>query len=270
MLLGQCSFCDYYYGQQGYHPKRISQIIEELQHYNRSYGATKFIFVDECIPPAFYNKLALAIIESGLKINFYSFARLEDGFTPEVFKNLYEAGARMFLWGYECESIRVMKLMNKGINAERRLQILTDARNAGIWNNGLFIFGYPTETPEEIERTMAVIRNNRHVIPSVTLSNFALKKHSLLKEHTGENGVLDYKENGEFYTVYQDTVDGVSSQDRRAYRRGFQFDFLDENAHSLWAVVFSDFDHLLLYLSKYGCDYVNNYRSEKRIAPEFR
>lgn len=267
---GKCSFCDYHYGQQGYHPKRIDRIIDELRYYVETYGATKFIFVDECIPPVFYNKLALAIIESGLKIHFYSFARLEDGFTPEVFKNLYNAGARMFLWGYECESLRVMKLMNKGINAERRMEILTDARNAGIWNNGLFIFGYPTETPEEIERTMAVIRSNRRVIPSVTLSNFALKKHSLLKEHIGENGVLSYEENGEFYTVYRDTVDGVASQDRRAYRRDFQFEFLDENANSLWAVVFSDFDHLLLYLAKYGCDYVNDYRSEKRIAPEFR
>ena len=267
---GKCSFCDYHYGQQGYHPKNIERIIDELRYYVNTYGATKFMFVDECIPPAFYNKLALAIIASGLKIHFYSFARLEDGFTPEVLKNLYDAGARLFLWGYECESLRVMKLMNKGINAERRMEILTDARNAGIWNNGLFIFGYPTETPEEIESTMAVIRNNRRVIPSVTLSNFALKKHSLLKEHIGENGVLGFEENGEFYTVYRDTVDGVASRDRRAYRRNFQFEFLDENANALWAVVFSDFDHLLLYLVKYGCDYVNDYRSKKRIAPEFR
>ncbi len=267
---GKCSFCDYHYGQQGYHPKHIDRIIDELRYYVAAYGATKFMFVDECIPPVFYNQLALAIIRSGLKIHFYSFARLEDGFTPEVLKNLYDAGARMFLWGYECESLRVMKLMNKGINAERRMEILTDARNAGIWNNGLFIFGYPTELPEEIEDTMAVIRNNRRVIPSVTLSNFALKKHSLLKEHIGENGVLSYEENGEFYTVYRDTVEGVASQDRRTYRRDFQFDFLDENANSLWAVVFSDFDHLLLYLAKYGCDYVNDYRSDKRIAPEFR
>lgn len=267
---GKCSFCDYHYGQQGYHPKSIGRIIDELRYYIDTYGATKFMFVDECIPPAFYNRLALAILEAGLKINFYSFARLEDGFTPEVLKNLYDAGARLFLWGYECESLRVMALMNKGINAERRMEILTDARDAGIWNNGLFIFGYPTESPEEIERTMEVIRQNRRVIPSVTLSNFALKKHSALKENIGENGVLGYESNGAFYTVYRDTIEGVASSERRAYRRNFQFAFLDENANALWAVVFSDFDHLLLYLSRFGCDYVNDYRSEKRIAPEFR
>ncbi len=267
---GKCSFCDYAYGQQGYSPKHIGRIIKELKYYIKTYRASKFIFVDEAIPPKFYNLLATAIIEADLKINFYSFARLETGYTPEVLANLYKAGARLFLWGYECESKRVMELMNKGIDVDKRLDILTDARNAGIWNNGLFIFGYPTETLDEIKETMAVIRDNRRVIPSCTLSNFALKKHSILKETIGENGIVDYSSNGEFYTVFKDVIDGVPQGDRRTLRRDFQFDFLDENANSLWAVVFSDFDHLLLYLSKYGCDYVNSYRSEKRICPEFR
>lgn len=267
---GKCNFCDYAYGQQGYSPKHIGRIIKEIKHYMKTYHATKFIFVDEAIPPKFYNLLSTAIIEAGLKINFYSFARLETGYTPEVLANLYRAGARLFLWGYECESPRIMQMMNKGIDVEKRLDILTDARNAGIWNNGLFIFGYPTETIDEIKETMAVIRENRRVIPSCTLSNFALKKHSILKETIGENGIVDYSSNGEFYTVFKDVIDGVSQSDRRTLRRDFQFAFLDENAHSLWSVVFSDFDHLLLYLSKYGCDYVSSYRSEKRICPEFR
>ena len=267
---GKCAFCDYFYGQQSYSPKHIPRIIAELRHLSERYGASKFIFVDEAIPPAFYNQLAKAILEAGLKIHYYSFARLEDGYTPEVFKNLYASGARLFLWGYECESLRIMKLMNKGINAEHRMEILTDAREAGIWNNGLFIFGYPTETNEEIAQTMDVIRKNRRVIPSCTLSNFALKKHAKLAEEVGENGVLDYSENGEFYTVFKDRVDGVAQAERRRLRRQFQFDFLDENSHALWSVVFSDFDHLLLYLAKYGCDYVSEYRSEERICPEFR
>ena len=267
---GKCSFCDYAYGQLGYCPKRIDRIIDEIRYYVDNYSASKFMFIDEAIPPVFYNKLALAIIESGLDITYYSFARLENGYTAEVLKNLYDSGARIFMWGYECESLRVMELMNKGINAERRLDILLDSHKAGIWNNGLFIFGYPTETPEEIEQTMNIIRNNRDIINSCTLSNFSLKKHSLLKESVGSNGIISYTENGEFFTSYKDVMDGVSQSDRRELRRKFQFEFTEENKNSLWSVVFSDFDHLLLYLSEYGCDYVRNYRSDERICPEFR
>lgn len=267
---GKCSFCDYPYGQQGYSPKNIERIIKELKYFINTYGASKFMFVDEAVPPKFYNALALAIIKEGLKINFYSFARLETGYTSEVLKNLYDAGARLFLWGYECHSERVMKLMNKGIDVEKRLSILSDARRAGIWNNGLFMFGYPTETLEETRKTMAVIRENRDIIPSCTLSNFSLKKNSRLVKSIGENGVERYTSAGEFYIVYKDVIDGISQAERRTLRRSFQSEFLEENANSLWAVVFSDFDHLLLYLSEYGCDYVSSYRSEKRICPEFR
>ena len=267
---GKCSFCDYPYGQQSYCPKNIDRIIDEIKHFINKYGATKFMFVDEAIPPKFYNTLALAIIKEGLKINFYSFARLEEGYTPEVLLNLYNAGARLFLWGYECHSRRIMELMNKGINIDKRIDILRAAREAGIWNNGLFMFGYPTETIEEIKNTMRVIRENRDIIPSCTLSNFSLKKNSGLVKNIGKNGVEAYSEAGEFYIVYKDVIDGVSQSERRKLRRDFQFDFLNENSNSLWSVVFSDFDHLLLYLSEYGCDYVSSYRSEKRICPEFR
>ena len=267
---GKCTFCDYAYGQQGYSPKHIPRVIEELKFLMDRYGASKFIFVDEAIPPAFYNRLALAISEAGLRIHYYSFARLEDGYTPEVFRNLYRSGARLFLWGYECESLRIMEMMNKGINAENRIRILSDAREAGIWNNGLFIFGYPTETLEEITATMNVIRQNRRIIPSCTLSNFTLKKHAQLIEDNGDTGVLGYAPNGDFYTSYKDQISGVVQEERRALRRNFQFEFLEENAHTLWPIVFSDFDHLLLYLARYGCDYVSSYRSRNRICPDFR
>ena len=267
---GKCTFCDYAYGQQGYSPKHIPRVIDELRFLIDRYGASKFIFVDEAIPPSFYNRLALAIIESGLKINYYSFARLEDGYTPEVFRNLYLSGARLFLWGYECESLRIMEKMNKGINAENRIKILSDAREAGIWNNGLFIFGYPTETMEEISATMEVIRKNRRIIPSCTFSNFTLKKHAQLIADNGDTGVLGYVPNGDFYSSYKDSISGVIQEERRALRRNFQFDYLDENAHKLWPVVFSDFDHLLLYLSHYGCDFVCDYVSPNRICPDFR
>ena len=267
---GKCNFCDYPYGQQGYHPKHINRIIDEIKHMIKTYNASQFMFVDEAIPPKFYNELALAIIRENLNITFYSFARLETEYTPEVLANLYKAGARLFLWGYECSAPRIMELMNKGIDVDKRMQILSDARDAGIWNNGLFMFGYPTETLEETKETMRVIKENRRIIPSCTLSNFSLKKNSRLKENIGENGVESYTSGGEFYIVCKDVIDGISQSDRRSLRRDFQFEFLDENWNTLWPVVFSDFDHLLLYLSKYGCDYVNSYRSDKRICPEFR
>ncbi len=267
---GKCTFCDYYYGQQCYDTKKIPDVIDEIKHFMNKYGTKNFLFIDEAVPPKYYNKLADAILENNLEIYFYSFVRLEKGFTREVLDNLYKAGFRIGLWGYEAWSERVMKMMNKGIDLSERIRILRDAREAGIWNNALFIMGYPTETREEIEKTISVMYEHRDIISSCTPSNFSLKKNAILMNFIGKNGLLGFETNGEFYTVYKDKIDGVPQWERREIRRQFHTDYIEANKHCLWPINYSDTDHILLYLSKYDCDYVSGYRSERNICLQFR
>ncbi len=267
---GKCTFCDYYYGQQCYDTKKIPDVINEIRHFMNKYGVKHFLFIDEAIPPKYYNQLANAIIENNLEVYFYSFVRLEKGFTREVLDNLYKAGFRIGLWGYEAWSERVMQMMNKGIDLSERIRILRDAREAGIWNNALFIMGYPTETREEIEKTISVMYEHRDIISSCTPSNFSLKKNAILMKFIGTNGLLGFETNGEFYTVYKDKIDGIPQWERREIRRQFHTDYIEANKHCLWPINYSDTDHILLYLSRYTCDYVAGYRSERNICLQFR
>ncbi len=267
---GKCTFCDYYYGQQCYDTKKIPDVINEIRHFMNKYGVKHFLFIDEAIPPKYYNQLANAIIENNLEVYFYSFVRLEKGFTREVLDNLYKAGFRIGLWGYEAWSERVMQMMNKGIDLSERIRILNDAREAGIWNNALFIMGYPTETREEIEKTISVMYEHRDIINSCTPSNFSLKKNAILMKFIGTNGLLGFETNGEFYTVYKDKIDGIPQWERREIRRQFHTDYIEANKHCLWPINYSDTDHILLYLSRYTCDYVAGYRSERNICLQFR
>lgn len=267
---GKCSFCDYYYGQQCFDIKKIDSVIDEFRYYIEKYGIRRFAFIDEAIPPVYYIKLAKAIIDAKLDICYYSFARLEKEFTPEAMEILHESGARICLWGYEAYSERVLGLMNKGIDAGRREEILRNAHNAGIWNNVLFIIGYPTETREEIEQTLDFVRNNRDIVNSVTPSNFSLKKNAILHDEIGKGGILAGKTNGEFYTVCKDEIEGVPQHIRREIRRNFHLELITDYSGSIWPVNYSDFDLLLLYLSKYPLDYVANYKSEENLTIMFR
>lgn len=267
---GKCTFCDYYYGQQCFDIKKIDVVIKEIKYFMDRYKVKHFLFIDEAIPPKYYNELATAILKNNLEIYFYSFVRLEKGFTREVLDNLYKAGFRMGLWGYESSSERIMQMMNKGIDVNERLRILRDAKEAGIWNNGLFIMGYPTETREEIEKTISVIYENRDIIHSCTPSNFSLKKNAILMKFIGKNGLLGYETNGEFYVVLKDEIEGVPQWERREIRRKFHSDYIEANKHCLWPINYSDTDHILLYLSKYTCEYVSGYRSENDICLQFR
>lgn len=255
----KCTFCDFYTGQQCFDIKSVNHAVDEIQHLVNKYGFRHFIFVDEAVPPKYYDKLATEIISRGLKIYFYSFARMEKAFTKDVLQNLYNAGARMFSWGYEAESERVMKLLNKGIDCSYRKTLLQHAMDVGLWNQCTFLLGYPGETPEETESTKKVIWN-RELIHSCTPSNFALKKNALLINETNEAGIKNIADNGDFHISCNYVVDGKATQNIKKDRMDFQIDFLKKTADSLWSLDFTDTDHILLYTSRYGAKWVREYK----------
>lgn len=255
----KCTFCDFYTGQQCFDIKSVETAVNEIEHLVNKYGFKHFIFVDEAVPPKYYDRLATEIIKRGLKIYFYSFARMEKAFTKEVLQNLYNAGARMFSWGYEAESERIMKLLNKGIDCSYRKTLLKNAMDVGLWNQCTFLLGYPGETPEETQATKDVIWD-RELIHSCTPSNFALKKNALLINEVDDAGIKDVKDNGNFHISCNYVVDGKATMNIKKDRMDFQIDFLKKTADSLWSLDFTDTDHILLYVSKYGAEWVRKYR----------
>ena len=255
----KCTFCDFYTGQQCFDIKSVGHAVDEIEALVNKYNVRHFIFVDEAVPPKYYDKLATEIIRRGLKIYFYSFARMEKAFTKEVLQNLYNAGARMFSWGYEAESERVMKLLNKGIDCSYRKTLLQHAMDVGLWNQCTFLLGYPGETPEETEATKKVIWN-RELIHSCTPSNFALKKNAILINETDDAGIRNITDNGDFHISCNYVIDGKSTVNVKKDRMDFQKDFLIKTADSLWSLDFTDTDHIMLYTSKYGAKWVREYR----------
>ncbi len=256
---GKCTFCDFYTGQQCYDTKSVERAVDEVEFLIEKYGFRHFAFVDEAVPPAYYNRFAKELIKRNVKINFYSFARLEKGFTSEVLKNLYDAGACFFAWGYEAHSPRIMKLLNKGVDVDYRLTLLKNAKEIGLWNHCTFLLSYPTETFEETEATKEVIRN-RELINSCTPSNFALKKNAILHDMADDMGIKNIVNNGDFHVSCNYEIAGMQTGDIKRNRMEFQLDFLEKTKDSLWSLTFTDTDHLMLYLAKYGTKWVYDYK----------
>lgn len=258
---GKCTFCDFYTGQQKFDMKSVVRAVDEVEYLSKRYNSKLFTFVDEAVPPKFYNEFAKEVIKRGLEIYYYSFARLEKAFTPEVLKNLYDSGARFFMWGYEAESERIMKLINKGVDLNFRKKILADARDAGLWNLCTFLLCYPTETPEELQSTIDVIYDH-DLVNTCTPSNFALKKNAILKNEASTVGINDFTENGQLHISYKYQSDTQTMEEVKFKRNSFEKKFLEDTADRLWAHTFTESDFLLMYLAKYGRDYVKNYRLE--------
>ena len=259
----RCTFCDFYTGQQKFDIKGVPHAADEVERLVKRYGAKNFIFVDEAVPPVYYDRFATELRRRNLHINFYSFARFDKGFTREVLQNLFDAGAKFFSWGYEAASPRLLKLMNKGIDPEVRDRILNDCVEIGIWTQCTFLLGYPTETPEELRQTLDVIEN-RDLINSCTPSNFVLKKNAILKDEAEEVGITDFTSNGDFHISYSYHAKSTTMELVKKNRMDFERRFLAATADCLWSLGFTDTDHLLLYLSRYGRDWVRDYRLRYR------
>ncbi len=259
----KCTFCDFYTGQQCFDIKSVNTAADEIQSLVNKYGCKHFIFVDEAVPPKYYDQLATEIINRGIEIYFYSFARMEKSFTKEVLQNLYNAGGRFFCWGYEAESERVMKILNKGIDCSYRKTLLENAKEVGLWNHCTFLLGYPGETKEETEATKNVIRN-RNLVDSCTPSNFALKKNAIMINEVDRAGLENIKDNGDFHISCNYVMNGKETRNIKKERMDFQLDFLKKTADSLWSIEFTDTDHILLYTSKYGAQWVRDYRLKYR------
>ena len=256
---GKCTFCDFYTGQQKFDMKSVVRAVDEVEFLSKKYNSPYFNFVDECIPPKFYHAFAKEIIKRGIKIYFYSFARLEKAFTREVLEDLYKSGARFFMWGYEAESERVMALMNKGIDLKHRKRILRESAESGLWNLCTFLLGYPSETQEELQATIDTIYDES-LVDTSTPSNFALKKNAILKDHIEDAKITDYESNGELHISYKYHSSVTTMEEIKKKRNAFEKQFLIDTADKLFPHTFTESDFLLMYLAKYGRDYLKSYR----------
>jgi len=258
----KCSFCDHDFGMH-YNIKNLDKLIYEIKYFKDNYGITKFEFIDEAINPAYMKVMCERFIQENLNIEFFCDARLEQGFTKELFELAYKAGLRMVLWGYESGSKRIMELINKGIDVDNRLDILRNSRNAGIFNFAFIFFGFPAETKEDAMMTINEICNNTDIINTYGKSMFTMGKHTKLREAPEKYGVVGQTfQEAEFSPTYHYEAKGMSKKElneimnlcttmaAKAYGNALPFQLITREI-------------MLLYLSKYGTENVCNYKFEE-------
>lgn len=254
---GKCAFCDFFMGKPTYLPKKIETVIKEIETAKNKYGIDKFELTDEAIPPQYYFEFANKLLEKNMNIKFFSMARLEEQYTKENLDKLYKAGLRLLNWGYEATSERVLEKMNKGINPKTRLEILKNSSEALIWNRGSFIFGFPGETYEEGMMTVNTIKENMDIIHSYNAMQFALRRHSQITKNIENYDIVSFADTEEFSDniLIKDKV--LKEEEKLDYIKQVRDIYQNQNGTRLWRVLMPT-SFMLLYLSKYGRDYVRD------------
>ena len=269
---GRCAFCDLSFGKK-YSIKSVNRLVDEIEYYINVSGIKKFWFIDETIKPEYYIEFAREILKRKLNINYYGLARLENNFTEENCKLLYKSGLRTLMWGYECASERVFKMMNKGINPSNRLQILKNSANAKIWNHLFLIFGFPSENEIEANETISEIVNNKNIVGTYLAHIFSLQRHSFIKENCDKYGITSFFEKEEF----EECLDIDYQNSNLLLSRSVLENKIDTLSKLFWendqksAIRYLLSTDFLLYLSNYGYDDIKNITADfinfdKRIS----
>ena len=155
----RCSFCVYpqtFTGRK-YRFRSIENIIGEMEFVVREFPEARSIFFEDDTLTANKKRcmeFADAIIKSGINIPWTANSRIE--LDLETMLKIKAAGCRQLCVGFESGNQNVLNSMKKGIKKDRMFRFMEDARKAGIFIHGCFMMGFPRETLENIEQTIAL------------------------------------------------------------------------------------------------------------------
>jgi radical SAM superfamily enzyme YgiQ (UPF0313 family) len=256
---GKCVFCTLYTViGPGYRGRTIEQTVEDMRVLQQKYGANSFYLAIEDLPPNMAKRFPEAILEAGLKVNWWCDARLEhDVFTAETCRKLAESGCKRIAYGYESSSQRVLTAMCKGIDPEKSLELIRNTHAAGISVTLYAMVGFPTETREEARATLRTILANQQHIQEVSVRVFYLDESSEIFRRRSEFDIVEvYPDPEADLQVYYDfkTASGMSRPEARqtyleftaALRSHFP---VFQNTNMLYHELKS---HYFLYLVKHG------------------
>ncbi len=166
---GQCAFCNMHNSHQYYEfePDAFADHIRPKSLYQ---------FVDNIIP---IKRLAgFSQIFKDKDIRYYAYSRVEPDPDPESFRQAYESGCRVIMWGVESGSQKMLDLMDKGIRLDWIKNTLKASADAGIKNIIYIIVGYPGETEETLKETLRFLGSIKEHIHIVAPNIFSVQPGS--------------------------------------------------------------------------------------------
>jgi hopanoid biosynthesis associated radical SAM protein HpnJ len=150
-----CTFCLWPQTLSG-HAWRVrssENVAQEVRQALRLFPDAKEFFFDDDT----FNIRKDRVIDVSSKLKPLGFrwsctARINSDY--DTLKAMADAGARLFIVGYESGDPGILKNIKKGATVEQAIQFTKDCKKVGIKIHGDFIIGLPGETKETIKRTL--------------------------------------------------------------------------------------------------------------------
>ncbi len=179
----KCSFCDTSLSYiKDYDTVGAETLVNRIEQLIAQTGLTGFHFVDEAAPPSVLKNLAIELLNRNINISWWTNIRFEKNYTPDLCRLLAKSGCIAVSGGLETVSDRLLDLMNKGVNLDKAVSVLSSFNRAGIMVHAYLMYGFPTQTEQETIDALEIVRQlfENSLIQSCFWHRFSLTAHSAI------------------------------------------------------------------------------------------
>jgi anaerobic magnesium-protoporphyrin IX monomethyl ester cyclase len=154
-----CNWCAKPIWGQRYNVRSPENVVAEMLHLKRTWAPDHLWIVDDImgLRPGWLARFADAVVEHDARIPFKCLGRADLLLRPGDIEALARAGAETVWIGAESGSQRILDAMDKGTTVEQIREVSVRLRAAGVRVGFFLQFGYPGESREDIEATIALV-----------------------------------------------------------------------------------------------------------------
>jgi anaerobic magnesium-protoporphyrin IX monomethyl ester cyclase len=153
----KCKFC-FNLGKHGYYPHSTERVLEEIvQMVNRGVDAIEILDDTFTVNRKRAEQILDKIIESGFDLEFRIRSRV-NLVNEQFLRKFKRSGGRAVSYGMESGSDKVLNLMDKGTTVRQNEKACRITKKAGLICHSSWLAGFPGETPQDLQKTFALIR----------------------------------------------------------------------------------------------------------------
>ena len=158
----KCHFCAVPQFWPIHRRRSVANVLDELEHVSKVHNINYVRFTDEVflLNKRWVVELCQGMVKRGLNERIrWSCDGRADVVSQDVLQEMKRANCSIIAYGIEFGNQRILDFSGKGTKIAQIHKAIEMTKEAGISTHGLFMIGYPTETKETIEDTIALIRN---------------------------------------------------------------------------------------------------------------
>lgn len=141
--------------------RSVDEVIEELKILQEKYHFRSLFFWDYSVTlnEKWMWEFAEKYEKNGFKADISANSRADAiCYNEKAIQRLSKVGLRMLHIGYESGSQRILDFIRKGITVEQSIRATEICKKYHILVRGLFMLGLPTETKEDVQKTLDLIK----------------------------------------------------------------------------------------------------------------